>query len=129
MGEREEGVGWGVPVFESEPSDHLNSCSSCVIAWFFLVTALFSLSVQDAIHRIKVTFNMEFDDVYQKKEQEIAKIKEKNKRISKILSDLDLEEPMVEPVMSVYEKPERLLTVEDSEVREQFARQGTPYSL
>jgi len=72
---------------------------------------------------------MEFDDVYQKKEQEIAKIKEKNKRISKILSDLDLEEPMVEPVMSVYEKPERLLTVEDSEVREQFARQGTPYSL
>lgn len=72
---------------------------------------------------------MEFDDVYQKKEQEIAKIKEKNKRISKILSDLDLEEPMVEPVMSVYEKPERLLTVEDSEVREQFARHGTPYSL
>ena len=67
--------------------------------------------------------------MYQKKEQEIAKIKEKNKRISKILSDLDLEEPMVEPVMSVYEKPERLLTVEDSEVREQFARHGTPYSL
>lgn len=76
-----------------------------------------------------MTFNLEFDEVYQKKEQEIAKIKEKNKRISKILSDLDLEEPMVEPVMSVYEKPERLLTVEDSEVREQFARHGAPCSL
>ncbi|KAK7108965.1 cilia- and flagella-associated protein 43-like isoform X2 [Littorina saxatilis] len=73
--------------------------------------------LEDAIHRIKVTFNKEFDEVFLRKEQEIAKIKEKNKRISKILSDLDLNEKMIEPVMSVYEKPERLLTVEDSEVK------------
>lgn len=75
--------------------------------------------VQDAIHRIKVAFNREFDEVFLKKEQEISKIKDKNKRIGKILSDLDLDEPMVEPLMSVYEKPERLLTVDDSEVTEQ----------
>ena len=51
-----------------------------------------------------------------KKEQEIAKIKEKNKRITKILGDLDLIEEVFEPEMSVSEKPERLLIVEDSEV-------------
>ena len=63
-----------------------------------------------------MAFNKEFDEVFQKKEQEIAKIKDKNKRIGKILNDLDFDESMVEPVFSVYEKPERLLTVKDSEV-------------
>lgn len=72
--------------------------------------------LEDAIFRIKVAFNKEFEEVFVKKEQEIAKIKEKNKRITKILSDLDLDEPIVEPELSVHEKPERLLTVADSEV-------------
>ncbi|KAK7508542.1 hypothetical protein BaRGS_00000108 [Batillaria attramentaria] len=73
--------------------------------------------LEDAIYRIKVAFNKDFDDVFVKKQQEISKIKEKNKRISKILSDLDLDEPIVEPALSIHEKPELLLTVEDSEVK------------
>ncbi|KAL8576297.1 hypothetical protein ACOMHN_006220 [Nucella lapillus] len=73
--------------------------------------------LEDAIHRIKVAFNKDFDDVLVKKEQEISKIKDKNKRISKILRDLDLIEAIVEPQMSVHEKPEQLLIVEDSEVK------------
>ncbi|KAK7477084.1 hypothetical protein BaRGS_00031670, partial [Batillaria attramentaria] len=73
--------------------------------------------LEDAIYRIKVAFNKDFDDVFVKKQQEISKIKEKNKRISKILSDLDLDEPIIEPALSIHEKPELLLTVEDSEVK------------
>lgn len=75
-----------------------------------------NLAFQDAIYRIKDVFNKEFDEVFAKKEQEISKIKEKNKRIVKILSDIDLDEPVFEPTFSVLEKPELLLTVEDSEV-------------
>ena len=71
---------------------------------------------QDAIHRIKVAFNKEFDEVFSKKEQEIAKVKEKNKRITKIVTDLSLDDSVVEPNMSVAEKPEMLLEVLDSEV-------------
>lgn len=71
---------------------------------------------QDAIHRIKKAFNEEFVDVYKKKEQEISKIQEKNKRIKKILADLDMPIEVYEPEMGVVEKPELLLTVNDHEV-------------
>ncbi|PVD30534.1 hypothetical protein C0Q70_09802 [Pomacea canaliculata] len=71
--------------------------------------------LEDAIHRIKVTFNRDFDDIFLKKEQEMAKMREKNKRIIKILSDLDLNEPVIDPEMSVMERPEQLLTVDDNE--------------
>lgn len=54
--------------------------------------------------------------MYQKKLSEISKIKEKNKRIVKILQDLDLTEEVVKPELSIYEDPESLLTVEDHEV-------------
>ncbi|XP_048745697.2 cilia- and flagella-associated protein 43-like isoform X3 [Ostrea edulis] len=73
--------------------------------------------LEDAIYRIKNTFNKEFDEVYQKKLSEISKIKDKNKRIVKILADLDLIEDVVQPVLSIYEDPESLLTVEDHEVK------------
>lgn len=54
--------------------------------------------------------------MYQKKLSEISKIKDKNKRIVKILQDLDLTEEVVKPELSIYEDPESLLTVEDHEV-------------
>ncbi|KAL4232016.1 Cilia- and flagella-associated protein 43 [Mactra antiquata] len=73
--------------------------------------------LEDAIHRIKQVFNKEFDDLFIKKEQEIGKIKEKNKRIKKIIADLDLVEDIIEPSLGVAEKPETLLTVEDDEVK------------
>ncbi|XP_078310806.1 cilia- and flagella-associated protein 43-like isoform X4 [Crassostrea virginica] len=73
--------------------------------------------LEDAIYRIKNTFNKEFDDVYQKKLSEITKIKDKNRRILKILEDLDLNEEVVKPELSMYEDPESLLTVEDHEVK------------
>ncbi|CAG5125993.1 unnamed protein product, partial [Candidula unifasciata] len=73
--------------------------------------------IEDAIHRIKEAFNKEFDEVYSKKEQEITKVKEKNKRISKIIDYLGLDEGILEPTMSVAEKPELLFEVDESEIK------------
>lgn len=62
-------------------------------------------------------FNKDFDELFVKKEQEIAKIAEKNKRIRKIIADLEVVEEVIEPTLGVAEKPETLLTVTDDEVR------------
>lgn len=73
-------------------------------------------SLKDAIHRIKLAFNKEFDEVFKYKEAEVRRVKEKNERIKKILQDLDLDDKVFEPEMSVDEKPELLLEVRDDEV-------------
>lgn len=72
--------------------------------------------LQDAIHRIKVAFNKEFDEIFKQKEAEIKRVKERNDRIKKILGDLEIDEKVFEPEMSVDEKPELLLEVKDGEV-------------
>jgi len=72
--------------------------------------------LQEAICRIKVSFNREFDEVFVKKELEIAKIKERNKRIRTILDDIGANDPVYEPEMGSTEKPEMLLTTTDDEV-------------
>ena len=63
-----------------------------------------------------MAFNKEFDDVFKQKEAEIKRVREKNERIRKILGDLELDEKVFEPSMSVDEKPELLLEVKDDEV-------------
>jgi len=54
--------------------------------------------------------------VFAKKELELTKIREKNKRVKKILDDLGVQEPVYEPEMGSIEKPEMLLTTTDDEV-------------
>ncbi|PIK58588.1 putative WD repeat-containing protein 96-like [Apostichopus japonicus] len=73
--------------------------------------------IQDAIYRIKQQFNKEFSDTYKQREQEIARIEDKNQRIRKILEDLKTSEDIWQPQMDSDEKPEKLLTVDDSEVK------------
>jgi len=51
-----------------------------------------------------------------KKEVELAKIKEKNKRVKKILDDIGANDPVFDPEMGSIEKPEMLLTTTDEEV-------------
>lgn len=63
-----------------------------------------------------MAFNKEFDEVFKQKEAEIKRVKEKNDRIRKILGDLEIDEKVFEPEMSVDEKPELLLEVKDDEV-------------
>ena len=48
---------------------------------------------------------------------EIARIKEKNIRIAKIIAQLKLDDPLVQPSLGVAEEPERLLVVEEGEVK------------
>lgn len=64
-----------------------------------------------------MNFNEKFDEVFAKKELELSKIKEKNKRIKKILDDIGLYDQVYEPEMDSIEKPEMLLTTTDDEVR------------
>ena len=65
---------------------------------------------------MKVAFNKEFDEIFKQKEAEIKRVKERNDRIKKILGDLEIDEKVFEPEMSVDEKPELLLEVKDGEV-------------
>ncbi|XP_028632191.1 cilia- and flagella-associated protein 43 [Grammomys surdaster] len=72
--------------------------------------------LKDIIYNIKKTFNSEFDAAYKQKEIEIARVKEKNVRIAEIISDLELDETVWQPVFEDSEKPERALVVEDDEI-------------
>lgn len=76
------------------------------------------LVFQDIIYKVKTAFNEEFDTVVQRKEQEIARVKERNLKIQEILEQLELEVEVWEPVLTDDEVPERALTVQDSEVSE-----------
>ena len=77
------------------------------------------LIFQDIIYKVKKAFNSEFDAAYKQKEIEIARVKERNVRIEEIITDLELEEKVWQPVFEDCEKPERALVVEDDEVQAQ----------
>jgi len=54
--------------------------------------------------------------VYNIKSLEMKRISERNTRVQKILNDLSMEEQLVTVQISPLEQPERLFTVDDSEV-------------
>lgn len=66
---------------------------------------------------MKTAFNTDFKGVHKQKEQEINRVKDKNRRIMEIMSELDHKMKLWEPSLSDNERPERALSVEDSEVR------------
>ncbi|KFQ92239.1 WD repeat-containing protein 96, partial [Nipponia nippon] len=73
--------------------------------------------LKDIIYKVKTAFNKEFDVVARQKEQEIARVKERNLRIREILAQLDLQVEVWEPALTDDEIPERALTVQDSEIK------------
>ncbi|XP_038265646.1 cilia- and flagella-associated protein 43 isoform X3 [Dermochelys coriacea] len=73
--------------------------------------------LQDIIYKVKTAFNEEFDTVARQKEQEIARVKERNLRIQEIVEQLELQEEVWEPVLTDDEIPEQALTVQDSEIK------------
>ncbi|XP_035185715.1 cilia- and flagella-associated protein 43 isoform X4 [Oxyura jamaicensis] len=73
--------------------------------------------LKDIISKVKTAFNKEFDMVAQQKEQEIARVKERNLRIQEILAQLDLQAEVWEPGLTDDEIPEEVLTVQDSEIK------------
>ena len=72
--------------------------------------------IQDAIYRIKDNFNKEFEQIMMRKNNEIAKIREKNQRLKQIYIDLSEEKQIPEPQFGDAENPESLFEVKDDEV-------------
>ncbi|UJR35581.1 hypothetical protein I4U23_028334 [Adineta vaga] len=83
--------------------------------------------LNDLIYKIKEAFNKEFENVHQRKLQELAKIRERNMRIKQINSDLDDPSPVWEPDLTEKEKPQLLFEVKDSEIKSE--RYYTPEQL
>ncbi|XP_034537901.1 cilia- and flagella-associated protein 43 isoform X3 [Notolabrus celidotus] len=73
--------------------------------------------LQDLIYRIKTGFNADFETVHRQKVQELSRARERNRQIREIMLELDMNETLLEPTLTVSECPERLLTVEDSEIK------------
>ncbi|KAG9490759.1 hypothetical protein GDO78_006209 [Eleutherodactylus coqui] len=73
--------------------------------------------LQDIIYNVKTGFNKEFEVVYRHKEQEVTRVNERNQRILEIMSELNIQEKLIEPKFTDNEKPERALTVDDSEIK------------
>ncbi|XP_043843874.1 LOW QUALITY PROTEIN: cilia- and flagella-associated protein 43-like [Dromiciops gliroides] len=73
--------------------------------------------LKDIIYNIKTEFNKDFDIVYRQKELEITRINERNTNIQGIITELDLGEQIWQPVFEDCEKPDRILVVEDHEIK------------
>ncbi|KAM3606934.1 uncharacterized protein V6R79_025898 [Siganus canaliculatus] len=73
--------------------------------------------LQDVIYRIKTAFNADFEALRRQKLQEIKHVKERNNLIAEISEQLDMKEKQWEPSLSYSEQPERLFTVDDSEIK------------
>lgn len=72
--------------------------------------------MQDLIYRIKMDFNSEFEALYRRKVQELKRLQDRNKNIRENMLELDIEQKLWEASLTHSECPERLLTVDDSEV-------------
>ncbi|XP_074532554.1 cilia- and flagella-associated protein 43 isoform X2 [Halichoeres trimaculatus] len=73
--------------------------------------------LQDVIYRIKTGFNNDFEAVHKQKVQELSRLRERNRQIKEIMLELDMKETLWEPSLTISEWPERLLTVDDSEIK------------
>ncbi|CAG6016962.1 unnamed protein product [Menidia menidia] len=72
--------------------------------------------LQDVIFSIKTAFNREFEALHRLKVQELKRIRDRNMHIRKIMTELDLNQELWEPSLTDEEWPERLLTVDNSEI-------------
>lgn len=81
-----------------------------------IINNVFSLQMQDVIFRIKTSFNADFEATHRQKVQELNHVRDRNRHIREIMLELDMNEKLWEPSLTNSEWPERLLTVDDSEV-------------
>uniref|UniRef100_A0AAV2JQE6 Cilia- and flagella-associated protein 43 n=1 Tax=Knipowitschia caucasica TaxID=637954 RepID=A0AAV2JQE6_KNICA len=72
--------------------------------------------LQDLIYKVKTAFNKDFDATHKQKLYELKSIGQRNSRIKEIMAELGLQEEIFEPSLSDSECPEKLLTVQDSEI-------------
>ncbi len=113
---------------ENEPGIHkFGSVTDQLIGEDPLLASQFSLIETDSRvremtlieHRVKLIkshFNKQFDAVFRQKQNEIAKINEKNERISEISRDTGVEFELLQPQLDDSERTELVFEVEDEEV-------------
>ncbi|KAJ1563371.1 Cilia- and flagella-associated protein 43, partial [Nowakowskiella sp. JEL0078] len=70
----------------------------------------------EVILDIKTAFNEKFREFEKLKGDEISKIEDKNDRINQIMQELQIQETLFRPYLDEDEVPERIITVNDSEV-------------
>ncbi|XP_078480939.1 cilia- and flagella-associated protein 43-like, partial [Lampetra planeri] len=73
--------------------------------------------LQDVTHKLKTAFNAEFDVVHRQKLQEINRLRDRNTQIRDIMLELGIKGDLWEPDVTASEKPEKLFTVDDSEIK------------
>ncbi|XP_044516108.1 cilia- and flagella-associated protein 43-like [Gracilinanus agilis] len=73
--------------------------------------------LKDIIYNIKTNFNKEFTTIYLQKILEIERVTERNVNIGRIIEDLELGEKIWQPELEICENPERILAVEDHEIK------------
>nr|XP_046257140.1 cilia- and flagella-associated protein 43 isoform X2 [Scatophagus argus] len=73
--------------------------------------------LQDVIYQVKTAFNADFEALHTQKVQELRRVRERNRQIRGIMLELDTNEKLWEPSLTNSEQPERLLTVDDSEIK------------
>uniref|UniRef100_H3D719 Cilia- and flagella-associated protein 43 n=1 Tax=Tetraodon nigroviridis TaxID=99883 RepID=H3D719_TETNG len=73
--------------------------------------------LQDVIYNIKSGFDAEFEALHRQKMQEVVNVRERNKDIQRIMVKLNMMRELWEPSLSDSEQPERLFTVDDSEIK------------
>jgi WD40 repeat protein len=71
----------------------------------------------ECILEIQKAFNSKFDTFVKMKQDEISKIEEKNERVAAIISQLQLTEQVYHPELDEDEAPERIIEVQDSEIK------------
>ncbi|TNM99309.1 hypothetical protein fugu_012342 [Takifugu bimaculatus] len=71
----------------------------------------------DVIYNIKKGFDEEFEALHRRKLQEILNVRERNKDIRRIMVKLDMKRELWEPSLTDSEQPEKLFTVDDSEIK------------
>jgi hypothetical protein len=113
---------------ENEPGIHkFGSVTDQLIGEDPLLASQFSLIETDSrvremtlieqrVKLIKSHFNKQFDAVFRQKQNEIAKIGEKNERISEISRDTGVEFELLRPQLDDSERTELVFEVEDEEV-------------
>ncbi|XP_028325420.1 cilia- and flagella-associated protein 43 isoform X2 [Gouania willdenowi] len=73
--------------------------------------------LQDLIYSLKMGFNGDFEVLHRQKVQELKRVKDKNRHIRELMIELNMEEELWEPSLTDREWPERLLTVDPSEIK------------
>lgn len=76
------------------------------------------------IYNIKTGFDADFEALHRQKMQEVANVRDRNKDIRQIMVKLDLQRELWEPSLTDSEQPEKLFTVDDSEVTHPSSKSG-----